>query len=142
MEKTQNRISRERLFYEVLKLISLRSTCKRLQVGALLVNDNRIVAMSYNGQLGLNSDTCSCEISLPCQKAIHAEANLISFCAKKGIVTDSATLWVTHKPCKYCSDLVIQSGISQVYYIDDYRIDNEDYLTVNGVKVNKVTFED
>jgi len=52
---------------------------------------------------------------------VHAEQNVIAFCAKEGISTAGATLYVTTSPCKQCSKLIAQSGISRVVYFEKYK---------------------
>lgn len=121
-----NRISRIDLAMEVARLYKRRATCRRGQVGALLMRDNRIIATGYNGppEGQPHCEEHGCDLSLPCTHAIHAEANLIAFCAKEGIRTKGATLIVTASPCLKCSELIIQAGIRQVVYDSKYRDDS------------------
>jgi dCMP deaminase len=125
-----NRINRITLYLETARLNSRRATCLRGQVGAVLVRDKRIIASGYNGpakgQDHCNSTTC--DLSKPCTHAIHAEANLIAYCAKQGIATDKAILIVTTCPCQKCSEIIIQSGINRIVYDGEYR--NEDGLSL------------
>ena len=113
-----NRISRDELAMRVALLISQRGTCGRLQVGAVLIKDNRIIATGYNGPppgLAECADEV-CDISKPCTRAIHAEANLIAHCSKLGIPTENTTLYVTHSPCIKCAELIAQAGIKKVVF--------------------------
>lgn len=109
----------------VALLIAQRGTCERLQVGAVLIQDKRIIATGYNGPPpGLTE--CSgevCDINKPCTRAIHAEANLIAHCAKLGISTADTTLYVTHSPCIKCSELIAQAGIRKVIFGSKFRDD-------------------
>jgi dCMP deaminase len=69
---------------------------------------------------------------------LHAEQNIISFCAKNGISTEGATMYLTHAPCKQCSKLIAQSGIKTVYYNKKYKTkEGIKFLEENGVKVWK-----
>lgn len=52
---------------------------------------------------------------------LHAEQNVITFCAKEGISTNNATLYITHSPCKQCAKLISQSGIKRVVYSEEYK---------------------
>lgn len=120
VEQTPERITREELFIEIAQLVSLRSTCNRKRVGAVLVRDKRVVAMGYNGVLpgidpskGVDEEGNS--------KTVHAEANLIAYCAKNGIRTQNTTLYTTLAPCEKCAELIIQAGIIKVVYIENYR---------------------
>lgn len=133
-----NRISRTDLYIEVARLFKRRATCRRGQVGALLIRDKRIIATSYNGPPeGLpHCEDNNCDLSVPCTHAIHAEANLIAFCAKEGIQTKGATLVVTTCPCIKCAELIIQSGIRRVVYDSKYR----DVSGCNLLKVAGILF--
>lgn len=114
------RISRHQYFIEVAQLTSKRSTCPKKQVGAVLVKDGRIVAIGYNGVLpntpheeGMDDQGIT--------HTVHAEANIIAFCAKNGIATDDCILYTTLSPCIKCSELLIQAGVSIVIYNEEYR---------------------
>lgn len=114
------RISRKELYKEMALLISKRSSCLKKQVGALLIRENRVIAMGYNGVLpkipashGIDPDGTT--------YTVHAEINIIAFCAKHGINTKGATLIVTLSPCEKCAEAIIQSGIERVGYIEEYR---------------------
>lgn len=119
------RITRDELHMRMAFLMAQRGTCDRLQVGAVLVKDKRVIATSYNGPpVGLPH--CSehvCDITKPCTHAIHAEANLIAFCAKQGISTIDSMLYVTHSPCIKCAELIIQSGIRAIIFGEKFRDD-------------------
>lgn len=117
------RIKREALHIQTARLYSLRGTCSRLQVGAVAVREGRIIATGYNGPLA-NEPHCSpevCDTDCSCVRSIHAEANLITFCAKEGIALKGADLYVTHSPCIKCAELIIASGLTRVYFLDYFR---------------------
>jgi len=96
------------------------STCKRLYVGAVLAMDKRIISTGYNGApAGLAH--CVHDDVTPCTRAVHAEANCISFAARHGIATEGAVLYSTHMPCISCAQLIINSGIRKVVYGEAYR---------------------
>lgn len=130
------RISREELNKEAALLISKRSTCPKKQVGSLLIDENRIVAMGYNGVLPGEDPLTGYDEKTGITNTVHAEANIISFCAKNGIKTEGLCLWVTLSPCRKCAELIIQSGIKQVVFLEKYRDDSPITLLVkHGVKV-------
>lgn len=138
MAKQLNRITREQMFIDIAKTVAKRSTCKRKQVGCLLVRDNRVVAMGYNGvlpgipdEMGLDKNGNS--------RTVHAEANAIAFCARNGIKTDNCTLYCTLQPCEKCAELIIQAGITKVYYIDEYRDKTGlEILKLNNIQTIKI----
>lgn len=142
-----DRISWDQYFMAQAKIISLRSTCSRLMVGAIITKANRIIASGYNGSVA-DSTHCIDEgcyiVDGHCVRTIHAEANALLQCARFGVPTQDTTLYVTHFPCLQCSKQLIQAGVKEVYYGEDYR--NHD-LAIQlfkeaDVVLNKVTQQD
>ena len=134
----KKRISRIELYLETARLNAKRATCLRGQVGAVLVRDKRIIASGYNGppQGQPHCSSTTCDLSKPCTHAVHAEANLIAYCAKHGISTDKATLICTTCPCQKCAELIIQSGIKKVIFESDFRVlEGLELMHSAGVKV-------
>lgn len=114
-----------------------QSYCKRRQVGAVLVKDNRILATGYNGTLSGRKNDCE-EDGVTLQEVLHAEQNVIAFAAKNGIPMDGCTLYVTTNPCQDCAKLLVQAGIKEVVYQEVYRdVKGLELLADNGVKVVK-----
>ncbi len=137
------RITRDNLYTEIAKLFSQRSTCGRLQVGCVITRDGRIIASGYNGptkgnERVWNTSVCGCDLSKPCTKAIHAEANAIAYSARNGIALMGTTLYCTHSPCLKCAELIVQAGISEVIFIEHFR-DQEglQLLKANSIVVRK-----
>lgn len=118
------RIPWDQYFMAQSHLLALRSTCTRLMVGATIVRDKRIIAGGYNGSVS-GSVHCVDEgcyvIEGHCVRTVHAEANALLQCAKFGVPTENAEIYVTHFPCLQCCKQLIQSGIKKVYYAKDYR---------------------
>lgn len=140
------RIAWDQYFMAQSFLLSTRSTCTRLSVGATIVRDKRIIAGGYNGSIA-GGDHCidkGCYvIDNHCVRTIHAEMNAILQCAKFGVPTEGAEIYVTHFPCLQCTKALIQAGIKVIYYAEDYK--NHPYaleiLEQAGVKVEKVNFD-
>ncbi|QDP40667.1 ComE operon protein 2 [Radiobacillus deserti] len=140
------RISWNQYFMSQSHLLALRSTCQRLMVGATVVRDKRIIAGGYNGSVsgGVHCSDEGCYvIDGHCVRTIHAEVNALLQCAKFGVPTDGAEIYVTHFPCLHCCKSIIQSGIKAVYYAEDYK--NHPYAIElfrdAGIKVEKVALE-
>lgn len=141
------RISWHQYFMAQSHLLALRSTCQRLMVGATIVRDKRIIAGGYNGSVSGSvhciDDGCYV-VDGHCVRTIHAEMNAILQCAKFGVPTEGAEIYVTHFPCLNCTKAIIQSGIKTIYYAEDYR--NHSYaielLDEAGVNVEKVELEE
>lgn len=132
-----SRISRTEMYFDIAKIAAKRSTCNRLQVGAVAVKDKRIIAISYNGALPgrPHCDDFNCNDTTPCTNTVHAEANLIAYCAKHGLPLDGTILYLTHSPCMKCSELIVQSGIKQVYFLEQYR-DSEPLKVLKDMDVS------
>jgi dCMP deaminase len=123
------------------------STAVRLQVGAIVVKDDRIISIGYNGMPSGWDNTCENIVGYdkgqPVLKTkpevLHAETNAIAKLAKSTESGDGATMFITHAPCIDCAKLVFQSGISSVYYRNSYRnTDGIEFLERAGVKVEKL----
>ncbi|WP_303985462.1 ComE operon protein 2 [Niallia circulans] len=118
------RISWDEYFMAQSELLALRSTCTRLAVGATIVRDKRIIAGGYNGSIagGVHCIDEGCYvIDNHCVRTIHAEMNAILQCAKFGVPTAGADIYVTHFPCLQCCKAIVQAGIKTVYYELDYK---------------------
>lgn len=119
-----SRINWDQYFIAQTNIIALRSTCTRLNVGALIVRENRMIASGYNGSVA-DGDHCIDEgcyiVDGHCVRTVHAEANAILQCARFGVATNNTTMYVTHFPCLQCCKQIIQAGVTEVVYEHDYR---------------------
>lgn len=128
-------------------LISQRSTCTRLMVGSVIVKDNRLISSGYNGSVKGDVHCCDEGCYTPdgnCVRTVHAEANAIIQCAKFGVSTDGAEIYVTHFPCLNCTKQIIQAGIKRINYLHDYNNSTyaEELLHNAGVEVTKLSLDD
>lgn len=104
----------------VAGVVAERSTCNRLHVGAVISRDGRVLSTGYNGPpSGLPH--CDHESDVGCEDAVHAEANVIAFAARYGVSVEGAEVYVTHSPCPGCAKLLINAGLSSVYYKTPFR---------------------
>jgi dCMP deaminase len=134
-----NRPSWQDYFKEIVNTTSKRSPCKRLQVGCLLVNDNRIISQGYNGFLpGCPHD--SIVVNNHEQATVHAEQNAIADCAKRGVSCEGSTAFITHYPCINCMKILCASGIKEIKYINDYKNDEnvEKLLKLSKIECIKI----
>ena len=116
-----------------------RSPCERLQVGCLLVKENRIISQGYNGFLpGCPHESIVRDNHE--QATIHAEQNALCDCAKRGVSCNGATAYITHYPCLICARLLLASGISKIYYIFEYKKDElvETFAKQKNVELVKI----
>jgi len=124
-------------FLRIALIIGSSSYCKRLQVGAVIVRDNRMISTGYNGTLPGGINNCEDENYMTNADVVHAEANAILYAAKTGIPLNNSIMYVTHSPCENCAKMIIQSGIKEVYIGDGYG--NNDGLILlmnNNVKIS------
>ena len=107
--------------FGVAKQVALRSTCSRLQVGAVAVRDGRILATGYNGApAGWRHCDHTEKPDEKCTISVHAEANVVAMAAKFGISLDGAVVYVTHSPCEACVRLMRNAGIRKAFYDEVY----------------------
>ena len=116
------RPSWEEYFSSLTHLTAQRSPCQRLQVGCILVNDNRIIAQGYNGYLPGAKHEQKLRDGHE-MATVHAEQNAIADCAKRGVSCAGATAYITHYPCMNCMKILCASGISEIKYSNDYNND-------------------
>lgn len=122
---TNKQIREFNFFMKSALLAAENSYAIRNKVGAVFVKDGRIISSGWNGQpKGFNN---CCEEKLEdgslktLSTVIHAEANALCFCAKNGISLKDCDAFITLSPCTNCALLLIQAGIKNVYYYDEYR---------------------
>lgn len=120
-----NRISREHMFMRIAHTVAERATCQRLNVGAIIVRNNRIISMGYNGTPP-GDEHCRGE-SCPgwiggCKQTIHAEDNALRY-IPDSITSLNLEMYCTDSPCPECWNLIKRDGrITRVYFQTLYRI--------------------
>ena len=127
-------------YAEMVKLTALRSKCNRLKVGAIIVSPDylNILGIGYNGTPHGFENECECEKGLTKPYVVHAEINAINKVARSNNSTQGAIMFCTHSPCQHCAAMIIQSGISELVYLEDYRDSTGlDMLYKAGIKVRK-----
>ena len=135
----------------ITRQVADRSTCLRAKVGAVIVRDRSILATGYNGSpaglphcsdvgcLIYESRTPDGEIELNCFRTIHAEINAITQAARNGVAIRDANIYVTHTPCIQCLKVLINTGVSTVYYDRPYKLNTvADLLTHSQITLVQV----
>lgn len=124
---------------KVAETYSQLSTAKRLQVGAIVVKDNRVISIGYNGMPSGWTNECEDEEYKTKPEVLHAETNAIAKLARTNESGQDATMFITHAPCLDCAKLIFQSGINTVYYRNSYRNTNGvEFLKKCDVKVEQI----
>ena len=132
-------------YMDVAERFAQLSSATRLQVGAIVVKDDRIISIGYNGMPTgwdnccedvVREDEVGFQVTKTKAEVLHAETNAIAKLAKSGESGLGATMFVTHAPCIDCAKLVYQSGIATVYYKNKYRsTQGLEFLDKSGVEV-------
>ena len=133
---------------EVAKIFAHLSSAKRLHVGAIVVKDDRIISIGYNGMPSgwdnnceevVRQDEMGHSVLKSKPEVLHAETNALAKLARSPESGEGATMFITHAPCLNCAKLIYQSGISTVYYDTEYRAtEGVEFLEKSGVAVLKV----
>jgi dCMP deaminase len=133
------------MFMMMARAASMRSTCFRLNVGAVLVaGDKHVLSLGYNGNAPgephCTGNGCVPPGSTGCQRSIHAEANALSHGPVFMEFYDNKTMYTTTSPCNDCADRMIKAGVTRVVYEGEYRDTSSlQRLIEHGVIVHRLT---
>ncbi len=132
MENKNARPTWHEYFANITRQVASRSTCLRRKVGAIIVKDKRILTTGYNGA---PKGTRNCleighcmrqQMQIPSGqrhemcRALHAEQNAIIQAAYHGVKIESSSIYTTTQPCVMCAKMLINSGIKEIYYFEEY----------------------
>ena len=119
--------------------VSQLSKANRKKVGAIIVKDNNILSFGYNGTPSGFDNTCE-ENNKTKWYVLHAESNAIAKVAKSTNSSEGTTLYGTLSPCKECSKLIVQAGVTKVVYKDVYEGSTEglDLMKELGIEIIKI----
>lgn len=113
------------------------SYCERRQVGAIIVKDRMIISDGYNGTPTGYENICEDDEGYTKWYVLHAEANAILKVAASTQSCKGATLYITLSPCKNCSKLIFQAGITRVVYSTAYKdLSGVEFLEKSGIEVS------
>ena len=115
------------MYMHIAQIASERSYAVRLKVGCVIVKNNAIISIGWNG-MPTGYDNC-CEMQVDGKlvtrpEVQHAELNAISKLAFNGFSSRGASIFITHSPCIHCALLIQKCGIEHVYYHEIYRDDS------------------
>lgn len=143
----------DEIYMELACKLAKRSHCVKMQVGAVLCKDTRIISLGYNGPPAgtHNCDEewqahgCPRDSKGGCSLAIHAEQNAIIYAAKNKASIEGSTMYVTLSPCLACARMIFTAGIKQVYFLNSYADykgissdEGVDFLRKFGVTVHRM----
>lgn len=116
------RLDWDQYFMSIAVLASGRSPCQRLHVGSVIVKDNRLISMGYNGFIP-GAPHVSIVKDNHEQAIVHSEINAITDCAKRGVQVSNSSIYITHFPCLNCFRTIASSNIKEIVYLNDYNND-------------------
>ena len=132
-------------YMDTAKIFAELSHARRLHVGAIIVKDDRIISIGYNGMPAGWDNNCEevieqhedgGQILKTRPEVLHAESNAIAKLAKSSDSGAGADMFITHAPCMECAKLILQSGIRNVYFGMAYRDDSGvNFLRKSGITV-------
>lgn len=129
-------------YISIVKALGKNTKCKRKEVGAILLKDDRIISTGYNGLPSGSDDIVCNERCKGCALTVHAEMNSILFAAKHGISTQDSTLFASWSPCLNCAKHIINAGIKEVNFLRLYdKLEGMvaiKLLEEHGCKVNHI----
>lgn len=138
----------DNLFMDVSARIAEMSFAERAKVGAILVKDDNIISMGWNGMPSGDDNDCEDLLEdgslVTKREVLHAENNAISkLAACGGVGSRDGTLYVTLSPCFDCAKLIKQAKIKRVVFRDQYRDSTGiDFLKSRGVTVDQLRKEE
>lgn len=163
------RISKPEMYMRIAHIVAQRSTCVRINVGAVIVKDGRVISVGYNGSTP-SAEHCDLHFrkiyedikhahgtyedyiksgsfrdlhhDWAMENECHAEMNAILFAAKTGIPTSETEMYTTYSPCVICAKMIIQSGIKKLFYYREYDRDIKEVTSMfsqNKVEFTRVT---
>ena len=139
----------ENAFMETAETFAKLSSARRLKVGAVIVKDNRIISIGYNGMHSGWDNNCENELKWPNgdiqfletkPEVLHAEANAITKVAKSSESCYNADIYTTTAPCLECAKLIYQSGITKVYWRTPHlrSTDGLEFLEKCGMEIEQI----
>ena len=138
------------LYMDIAFRTAKMSRAVRLNVGSIIVKDDRIISYSWNGTPAGWDNNCENKEELADgsiklvtkPEVLHAESNALMKLAKNGGGANGASIFITHAPCIECAKMIYQAGITEVYYSIDYRSrDGIEFLQKCNVPVEQVLQE-
>lgn len=129
----------DKMYLEMCQVLAKQSYCKRQKVGALVVKENTIIGIGYNGTPSGFPNRCETEEGETHPETLHAESNAIAKCATNTTSTKGATLYTSLSPCLDCAKIIVQCEIKRVVFMRHYRNSNGiKLLRKAGIEINHI----
>lgn len=133
------RLNWDEYFMSIALLASQRSPCQRLHVGSVIVKNNRLISMGYNGFIQGAPHISRIKDNHE-QSIIHSEVNALADCSKRGVSLSGAKIYITHYPCINCFRSIAACDIKEIIYLNDYKNETivEDLAEDSEIKIRKL----
>ena len=128
------RLNWDEYYMSIALLASKRSPCLRLNVGSVIVKDNRLISMGYNGYIP-GAPHISRIKDKHEQSIIHSEINALADCGKRGVSLSGGKIYITHFPCLNCFRSISASNIKEIVYLYDYNNDDLVYALAGDADI-------
>ncbi len=143
INKAKKEHKNHKMHLAIAKIVAQRSYAKKKQVGAVLAKGTSIISYGYNGTPAGMSNVCETDQNKTLDIVVHAEMNAILKAAKLGISTEGTTLYITLSPCINCAKLILQSGVKEVIFIEEYKdLSAVDLLNEQGVICESIALKE
>ena len=130
------------LYMDIAIRVADMSHCERSKVGSVLVKQDRILSMGWNGTPNGFENTCELDSGVTKPEVVHSEFNLIAKIAASNDSSYGADVYLTLSPCFECAKLLLRAGIDNVYILEEYRnLAGVYFLVEGGIKVHKLTID-
>lgn len=126
------------MFFEIAKIVATRSKDPKTKVGAVLVKNNCIIGIGYNGEPKGFKYEFNWNSEEKYDYVIHAELNAISNACSIGANVKDADIYLTLSPCANCIKLLIQHGIKNVYFLNKYKDYNLSKKIADNANINLI----
>lgn len=136
------RLNWDEYFMSIALLGAQRSPCQRLHVGSVIVKNNRLISMGYNGFIPGAPHISRIKDDHE-QSIIHSEINALADCAKRGTSLSGAKIYITHYPCINCFRSIAACEIKEVIYLEDYKNNPivEQLASDSGIIIRKMDWD-
>jgi dCMP deaminase len=129
-------------FMKFAVAMSELSHCQLRKVGAVIVKDGSSISEGYNGTPAGEDNCCEGDDGKTLRTVVHAEDNALKKLIRKTESSVGATMFVTDCPCERCAARIVDAGIVQVFYLNEFkREDGKRYLEDRNIPVVRMSLE-
>lgn len=126
-------------FISIAQNFASLSRAERKKVGAILVKDGNIISCGFNGTISNFDNNCEDDNGITKKEVLHAETNCLAKIARSTQSSEGSTMYTTLSPCFDCAKMIIQCGIVELFYLEDYRdLSGLALLREAKIKVTKI----